>query len=478
MLTLGHALQALAGGRAVSSGGGPLISGGCVDSRAAQPGMLFVALAGAHLDGHDFVGEAFAKGAMVALVQRAVNGPWPVLDITSGLLPDPAACPQPVCLQVPDTLQALQTIAAYWRSKCAVRVVGITGSVGKSSTKEATATVLAQRFRTLKSTGNQNNEIGLPLTLLQLSSAHERAVLEMGFYVAGEITQLCDIAQPQVGVITNVYAVHAERAGSLADIARGKRELLDALPAAPHGVAVLNADEPMVLEMAAHTRARIVTYGMAEAAHLRASAVESFGLNGIGFQLEHAGQRVPVRVPLIGRHSVYTALRAIAVGVAEGMPATTAAAALAQPQARDGLRLKPVPSLRGSLILDDSYNASPESAVAALDLLAELDAARHIAVLGDMRELGAYERAGHDLVGRHAGARVQLLVTVGQRARWIAAAARAAGLAAGATHEFETVEAATEFMRMQLRTGDVALVKGSLAMHLDGMVRQLANKDE
>ncbi|RLT52741.1 MAG: UDP-N-acetylmuramoyl-tripeptide--D-alanyl-D-alanine ligase [Chloroflexi bacterium] len=478
MLTLGHALQALGGDRAAANSGGPLISGGCVDSRAVQPGMLFVALAGAHLDGHDFVGEAFAKGATVALVQRAVNGPWPVLDLTRGPLPAAAACPQPVCLQVPDTLLALQTIAAYWRGKCAVRVVGITGSVGKSSTKEATATVLAQRFRTLKNTGNQNNEIGLPLTLLQLSSAHERAVLEMGFYVAGEITQLCNLAQPQVGVITNVYAVHAERAGSLADIARGKRELLDALPAAPDGVAVLNADEPLVMEMAAHTRARIVTYGMGEAAQLRASALESYGLDGIGFQLEHAGQHLPVRVPLIGRHSVYTALRAIAVGVAEGMPATAAAAALAQPQARDGLRLKPVPGLHGSLILDDSYNASPESAVAALDLLAELDAVRHIAVLGDMRELGAYERAGHDLVGRHAGARVQLLVTVGQRARWIAAAARAGGLAAGATHEFETVEAATEFLRMQLRTGDVALVKGSLAMHLDGMVRQLANKDE
>jgi len=478
LLTLGHALQALAGGRAAATGRGPLISGGCVDSRAAQPGMLFVALAGAHLDGHDFVGEAFAKGATVALVQRAVNGPWPVLDITGGLLPDPAACPQPVCLQVPDTLKALQNIAAYWRSQCSVRVVGITGSVGKSSTKEATATVLAQRFRTLKSSGNQNNEIGLPLTLLQLSRAHERAVLEMGFYVAGEITQLCDIARPQVGVITNVYAVHAERAGSLADIARGKRELVDALPAAPDGVAILNADEPMVMDMAAHTRARIVTYGMGAAAQLRASALETYGLDGIGFQLEHAGQRVPVRVPLIGRHSVYTALRAIAVGVAEGMPAAAAAAALAQPQARDGLRLKPVPGLHGSLILDDSYNASPESAVAALDLLAELDAVRHIAVLGDMRELGAYERAGHDLVGRHAGARVQLLVTVGQRARWIAAAARAAGLAAGATHEFETVERATEFMRMQLRAGDVALVKGSLVMHLDGLVRKLANKDE
>ena len=171
-----------------------------------------------------------------------------MLDISGGLLPDPVACPQPVCLRVPDTLKALQLIAAYWRSQCSVRVVGITGSVGKSSTKEATATVLVQRFRTLKSSGNQNNEIGLPLTLLQLSGAHERAVLEMGFYVAGEITQLCDIARPQVGVITNVFAVHAERAGSLADIARGKRELVDALPAAPDGVAILNADEPMVMD--------------------------------------------------------------------------------------------------------------------------------------------------------------------------------------------------------------------------------------
>ena len=456
MLTLGHALQALAAGRAGSTGG-PLISGGCVDSRAAGPGMLFVALAGEQLDGHDFVGEAFAKGATVALVQRAVNGPWPVLDTTRGPLPEPAACPQPVCLRVPDTLRALQTIAAYWRSKCTLRVVGITGSVGKSSTKEATAAVLAQRFRTLKSAGNQNNEIGLPLTLLHLSSAHERAVLEMGFYTAGEITQ---------------------RAGSLADIARGKRELLQALPAAPDGVAVLNADEPLVMEMAAHTRARIVTYGLGAASELRASAVESHGLDGIGFQLDHAGQRLAVRVPLLGRHSVYTALRAIAVGVAEGVPAAAAAAALAQPQPRDGMRLKPVPGLNGSLLLDDSYNASPETVVAALDLLAEIDAERHIAVLGDMRELGAYERTGHELVGRHAGHCVQLLVTVGQQARLIAAAARASGLAASAVQEFETVAAATEYLRTHLRAGDVALIKGSLAMHLDAMVRKLALKDE
>ena len=233
---------------------GQVIAETSIDSRQVKPGAMFVALPGERVDGHDFVGAAFDKGAVLALIQREVDSQYPVIDlreITETHLTQPQRLP--LCLFVRDSLQAMQQVARFWRRKLDLHVVSITGSVGKSTTKELVAEVLENHFRTLKNPGNLNNEIGLPLTLLSLGSDHEVAVLELGFYVPGEIAFLCDLALPQIGVLTNVGTVHAERAGSQEAIAKGKAELVEALPPAPTGVAILNYDDLRVRDMAQFT---------------------------------------------------------------------------------------------------------------------------------------------------------------------------------------------------------------------------------
>jgi UDP-N-acetylmuramoyl-tripeptide--D-alanyl-D-alanine ligase len=472
VLTLAHVIEALTGYQ--SAGGSQVITDVVIDSRLTIPGALFVALPGERTDGHQYVTAAFEKGASAALVQREPEGAWrgPMLDlrepVTYAQLTD---LQLPVCLRVENSLQAMQTLAAWWRRRLNPRVVGVTGSVGKTTTKELIAAVLGTRYRTLKSEGNYNNEIGLPLMLLKLTEAHERAVLEMGFYQPGEIRFLCELARPHVGVVNNVYAVHLERAGSIENIARGKAELVEALPPAPEGVAVLNHDDPLVLAMANRTRARVVTYGLDAAADVWADNIESLGLGGIHFHLHYRRETLHVRVPLLGRHSVHTALRAAAVGLVEGLTWQEIVEGL-QAIGATQLRLVAVTGPRSSLILDDTYNASPESVVAALNLLADLEG-RRVAVLGDMLELGSYEEVAHRLVGRRAGDVADLLVTVGPRARLIAEEARGAGLAPEAVIELDDSGQAIALLRQVIQPGDVVLLKGSRGVRLDVIVPAL-----
>ncbi len=443
-----------------------MITEAVVDSRQVIPGALFVALPGERVDGHEFVPVAFEQGAHLALIQREVASDYPVVDL-SGSRP-PAELPEPpFCVRVDDCLKALHTVAKFWRRKLPVRVIGVTGSVGKSTTKELVAEVLEQRYRTLKNPGNQNNEIGLPLSLLRLSEGHERAVLEMGFYVPGEIAFLCDLALPQVGVVTNVGTVHAERAGSQEAIARGKAELVEALPPAPIGVAVLNYDDPWVRAMAEKTRATVFFYGLDPQADLWADGVEGMGLEGIRFRLHYHNETIHLRVPLIGQHSVHTALRAAAVGLVEGLTWQEIVSGLRTSHTQ--LRLVAVRAESGALLLDDTYNASPESTLAALNLLSEIDG-RKVAVLGDMLELGPYELRGHEMVGVRAAEVVDKLVTVGERGRMIAAAARRAGMAPERVTDLDNTDQAIEFLRDQLGPRDVVLVKGSHGMRMDRIV--------
>jgi UDP-N-acetylmuramoyl-tripeptide--D-alanyl-D-alanine ligase len=332
------------------------------------------------------------------------------------------------------------------------------------------AEVLNQRFKTLKSPGNLNNEIGLPLTLLQLSEQHERAILEMGFYVPGEIKFLCDLALPQVGVVTNISAVHAERAGTIEDIARGKAELVQALPPEPDGLAILNFDDPKVREMADQSRSRIFYYGMSSDAHLWADQVEGLGLDGIRFRLHYQNEVLHLRVPLIGRHSVHTALRAAAVGLTDGLSWQEIVSGLQSSKVQ--LRLVAVRAKSGAIILDDTYNSSPESTLAALNLLDDLEG-RKIAVLGDMLELGRYERQGHTLVGVRAAEVASELVTVGERAKWIASSAANAGLAPNMIREFDTSQQSIDFLNKHLTSKDVVLVKGSRGMQMEIIVSAL-----
>ena len=469
MLTIADILEALSGIRPQRSS--QVITEACIDSRKVIPGAMFIAIPGERLDGHDYVGEAFERGAHLALVQKALSSRFSQLDLRHGL--ELTALEQlevPFCLRVDDSVQALQQAARFWRRKMPVRVIGVTGSVGKSTTKELVAEVLSQRYRTLKSLGNYNNEIGLPLMLLRLSEGYQRAVLEMGFYVPGEIAFLCDLALPSIGVVTNIGTVHAERAGSQEIIAQGKAELIQALPPDPDGFAVLNYDDPWVRGMAEQTHARVFFYGLDPQADLWADKVEGLGLDGIRFRLHYRNETLYLKVPMIGRHSVHTALRATAVGLLEGLTWQEIVDGLRSEHVQ--LRLVAVRTPQGALILDDTYNASPDSTLAALNLLEELEG-RKVAVLGDMLELGPYEAQGHEMVGVRAAEVADELVTVGPLAEMIAKAAHRAGLDAERISHFQGPQPAIQYLKERLNEGDVALVKGSRGMHMDDIVAAL-----
>ena len=459
------------------------LTGVVIDSREVGRGACFVALRGEHRDGHEFLTEALSLGATALIAERGRTvGMAPALEAKGCWVVDvgypatalsPPGSPESVCLLVEDSLSALQQWAAHWRKKYQLRVVGVTGSVGKTTTKEMIHSVLSRRFRTLKSQGNYNNEIGLPLTLLQFTERHERAVLEMGMYALGEIALLARIAEPVIGVVTNVGPVHLERLGTLASVARAKRELVESLPS--DGVAILNGDDEHVIAMAGHTRARVLSYGLGPECDLWADGIESQGLEGMRFRLHHGSAVLHVRTPLLGRHSVHTALTAAAVGLTEGQSWEEIVGGLRQ--IPEQLRLVVLPGLRGSTLLDDTYNASPASTIAALNLLEEL-AGRRIAVLGDMLELGDFEQEGHRKVGRRAQEVADLLITIGPRGSIIGQEALAGGMRSAKVVIAEHVPSAIAQLRERIRSDDVILVKGSRGMGMEDIVNALIEGPE
>lgn len=452
------------------------ISTTVVDSRRAEPGALFVALRGECADGHDYVADAFSRGAVAAIVERDVETKDSTLDLT-----DPNCVSQisdsefqiPLVIKVDDSLQALQRVATFWRRQHSVRVIGITGSVGKTTTKELAAAVLARRYVTLKSEASYNNEIGLPLTLMHLTGEHERVVLEMGMYDVGEIADLARIAQPHVGVVTIIGSVHLERAGTMERIVEAKTELIEALPPAPDGVAILNCDDERVCGMAEATSARIFYYGLSPKADLWADHIEGLGLEGIRFRLHYGDETLYVKIPLLGQHSVHTALRAAAVGLVEGLTWQEIIEGLRGPSAQ--LRLVAVPGPEGAIILDDTYNASPTSTIAALNLLEELDG-RKIAVLGDMLELGDYEQEGHEKVGMRALEVADIIITVGPLGRIIGETAQRWGMPSDRVHIVEENTQAIALLEQMVTGGDVILVKGSRGMRMEEIVSTLGRQ--
>ncbi|MCB0100919.1 MAG: UDP-N-acetylmuramoyl-tripeptide--D-alanyl-D-alanine ligase [Anaerolineales bacterium] len=463
MLTLADVLEALTSFRPNASN---VITEGVIDSRQASPGSLFIAIPGENVDGHEYLGDAFKRGASFALIQRDVDASYRILDLRAGLSAESTLnLESPLCLRVDNTISALQQIARFWRRQLKdLRVVGITGSVGKSTTKETVAEVLGVKYRTLKSPGNLNNEIGLPLSILKLDKKYERAVLEMGFYVIGEIAFLCDIAQPQIGVVTNIGTVHAERAGSQENIFLGKSELVQMLPSAPNGVAILNFDDPWVRKMEEKTHGKVFFYGLSPEADLWADQIEGLGLDGIRFRMHYGKETLHMRVPMIGRHSIHTALRAASVGLNDGLNWQEIITGLSH--GRNQLRLVTGRTENGALILDDTYNAAPESMLAALNLLSELDG-RKVAVIGDMLELGQYERQGHEMVGLRAAQVANVLITLGSRAHIIAEAARRAGLKPANILEFEEIDPIVDWLKKNLTSKDSVLLKGSHGLRMD-----------
>ncbi len=447
-------LVGLTGGRLLTRSD-RAIRGAAVDSRAVLPGMLFVALPGERTDGHDHLAEAVAAGAAALIVTRPPTDPGALGDVT--------------VIRVADGLAALGAIAAGWRLRFDPIVVGVTGSIAKTSTKEAIAAVLGRRYHTLKNVGNENNEVGLPLTVLRLGPEHEAAVLEMGMYTGGEIADLAAIAKPSIGVVTAVQAVHLSRIGSLEAIERAKGELLEALPAS--GTAILNADDPIVVRMRERTPARALTYGFDADADVRADDVTSAGLGGMRFTLRAAGVRRPVRIPTLGRLSVHNALAGAAVGIAAGMDLDEIGAGLADGWSAPH-RVTPVRAGAVTLI-DDTYNASPGSMIAALELLGDLPG-RHVAVLGEMLELGDDAERGHIRVGEAAADVADLLVVVGDGAHGIVDGAVASGLDPARIFVADDPSVAMDLLRPRLRDGDVVLVKASRGIALDALVSALA----
>lgn len=468
MLTLGHFLKTLSDYQ--PAGSERRLTAVVVDSRQAVPGSLFVALKGEKVDGHDFVADAFMRGATVAMIERPLADQYATLDLRTKKIEDTVpAAGAPLCLLVDNTVQAMQTAAGAWRDQFSVRVIGITGSVGKTSTKELAYSVLSQRYRTLKSPGNRNSDVGLPPVLFELRPHHERAVFEMGMYTQGEIAMLCKMARPVIGVVTMIGSAHMERAGSMEAIVAAKRELVEALP--EDGVAILNKDDSRVMSMVGHTKARIFTYGLDSSADLWAGDIRSMGLDGVRFTLYYGREALSVQVPLIGRHNVHTALRATALGLVEGLRWDEIVAGLRETP--EQLRLVSVPGPKESIIIDDTYNSSPDSALAALNLLHDLGG-RRIAVMGDMLELGPVEETSHRLLGRRVVEVAHILVAVGRRARWMAEEAILVGMDSDQVFTVDDATAAVPVLQNLINEDDIVLIKGSLGMQMDRIVAALS----
>lgn len=433
------------------------------NARGLQPGALFIALRGERFDGHSFVTDAAAAGAVAAMVSRewADEHPGPPLPL----------------LVVDSPLEALQRLAAWWRDQLPdLLVVGVTGSVGKTSTKETIASVLARSGPTYRSPGNLNTEIGLPLSLLEVTPEHRYAVLEMGgAYAFGEIRLLSEIARPRIGVVTNVHPVHIERMGSIEAIAETKAELPESL--LENGWAVLNGDDARVRAMAERCRGQVILYGLEPENDVRASDVESEGLEGTSFWLHLAGESNRITIPLIGGHAVELALAAIAVGHAIGMDLADMLQGLAEPGVQ--VRLLVMEGPNGSQMIDDTYNASTPSVMSALGLLEMMNPQRAIAVLGDMRELGAETENEHITVGRRAGVVADLIITYGELARTIGREASAtsgrhsAGPPQIESFRLDQRDDLIAYLKRELRPDDVVLLKGSRGLQMEDIVSAL-----
>ena len=452
-----------------------------------RPGGLFVAIGGGRRDGHDFVADALANGAAAALVDHVPDDVSPsvaaghvqVLHLSAATGWDLSRETVPTLAVVDPgtgTMATLQALGGWWRRRWGGPVVAIAGSVGKTTTKDLTVAVLSRQFRTLGTEGNLNNELGLPITLLRLTPEHAVAAVEIGISAPGEMAAFSAIASPDVAVMTRIEAEHLEFLHDIETVAREEGTLVERL--APSGTAVLNADDPRVLAMAGHTRARVVTYGHGPGAHVQARDVHSRGLDGASFQLWHDGRGDAVTLPLAGRHFIGAALAAAAAGLVLGVSRESVVAGLESMPVAPRVRvLRPDDAL---VVIDDTYNASPASCIAALDLLAEAPGA-HVAILGDMLELGDSTAEAHRIVGAHVPGRATRLIAVGEASRGIAAAAITGGMAPGdvawVPHAADAAGAFETWRRASgASTRFTVLVKGSRGMRMEQVTHDLGRR--
>jgi len=437
------------------------LAGVSIDSRTIRPGELFIAIHGPRHDGHDHVAAALERGALAAVVARAQRGQYAetVRERTIG---------------VADTFEALQQLARAIREAWGGKIAGITGSVGKTTTKEILAALLGSRFRVLKSEGNLNNQYGLPLTLFQLEESHEAAVLEMGMSRPGELSRLAAMARPNVAVVTRVAPAHLEFFASLEGIALAKRELVEGLNG-PESVAVLNADDPLVSSFRSQAPGRVLTYGMEGAADFRAEAIEDRGAVGSAFVVRTSGKRTRLELALAGSHAISNALGALAAASVWGMEVADAQPVFSTLRA---------PAMRGELLqftngiglINDSYNSSPAALQAMIKVLAATpNYSRRILAAGEMRELGKSSAELHRQAGMFAAktGKIDWIIGVAGDAQEIVEAAVAAGLPRARTKFFASSDEAAEFFSSFLARGDLLLVKGSRGVKMERVVEAL-----
>lgn len=424
-----------------------------IDSRTIKPGELFIAVKGERMDGHDFVAQALEKGAVGAVVARER-----VSEIGLRIA---------FLIPVSDTLEALQLLAKGVRKLWARPLIAVTGSAGKTTTKEAIAQVLSTKYRVHKSEGNFNNHFGLPLMLLKLEPEHDVAVVELGMSHLGEIAALAEIAQPDTGVVTNVAPVHLEFFRSIAEIARAKYELVESLP--QEGTAILNGDDEYVSQFGREFKGKVVTYGFAPTCSVHAENWHSAGEKGSVFDVVVGNLRQRVKLPLVGNHNVYNALAAIGVGLEHGMPLAESAQALAKlaPAEKRGQVVR----IGNITLINDCYNSNPKALAAMVDALAEMPAKRRVVVAGEMLELGPQGEEMHRESGRHIAKKgIDILLGVRGLAQAMVDSAKRVGMAA----EFvPTPEDAGEWLARELRDGDAVLLKASRGVKLERSLERL-----
>jgi UDP-N-acetylmuramoyl-tripeptide--D-alanyl-D-alanine ligase len=437
------------------------VAGVSIDSRTIRAGELFIAIHGPRHDGHDHVAGGLERGALAAVVAEAQLGRY-------------SDAVRAKCLSVADTFAAFKQLARALREAWGGKIAGITGSVGKTTTKEILAALLGTRFRVLKSEGNFNNEYGLPLTLFRLDETYQAAVLEMGMSRSGELSRLAEIARPDVGVVTRVAPAHLEFFASVEEIALAKRELIEGLNGR-ESVAVLNADDLLVAGFGSHAPGRVLTYGIANPADFRAEAIEDRGALGSSFVLVQGGKRVRLELALAGRHVISNALASLAAASIWEVSAS---------DAQDVLRVLRAPAMRGELLrftngaalINDSYNSSPAALHAMISVLAATpDYRRRILAAGEMRELGQTSPRLHREAGSFAAktGKIDWIIGVAGDGAQIVEAAVAAGLPKAQTKFFASSEEAAQFLLDFVVPGDLVLIKGSRGVRMERIVEEL-----
>ncbi len=447
-------------GDLLSGQGNRTFHGVSIDSRTLREGQLFFCIQGPHFDGHRFISQAIEKNAAGIILSNKENLP---------------ASLKPFVIRVDDTLSALQDLARYHRSRMPARVVGVTGTNGKSTTKEMIASIAETTYKTLKTRGNLNNHIGLPLNVLELDASHEVAVLEMGMSAAGEIKQLADIAKPDIGVITNISEGHLVQLKTLKNVQAAKGELFEALT--NDGTAIVNADDPLVLELSRSLRTRKISFAINHPADVKAENIKARSNGGHDFTVSLFDQSFPVALPFLGFCNIYNALAAVATGYSLGIPTT----AMTQGLLNCKLLSQRYEILQHNsmTLINDAYNANPQSMKEALTTLSQYKSSgRRFLVIGDMLELGDLSQSAHKDLGHEVARQsIDVLVTVGELAALAAEEARSEGMATDCALALGSHEEASAYLKETTRPGDCLLFKGSRGAGMEKVIQKLVNSE-